>query len=406
MSKYLDFFNAKMSGDEDLFVEAYGVDVAAQAMGQIASQLSMAKTQRQTALDALSKAIAQLQDVDNQIKNAIGKNRPWDRSTGKFGLPTIDSLKRMGMIHQLRFASEAALVNKTRARRKIEGLINPEKAKEAKRLRFAFPAVIGLVSGLVGSKFWKLNGAIKDSFDLSFDLIGYIRGARTEIIKPTIAAMKTAKKALEQAPIPNTIGNANQLKRIIDQYEKATSVVNDQLKTIQNILNKVKNKYVANMGSVLQRSNAIFNKIVAPINFIVKTLEEGAEDRDEAREQRQQRREDRRNTRRNRRQGRRSTRRGRRGSRSYFSARDRQKVLNKVRRSKRKDRAKKLSKMIDPLLAFKDSAFAEANKVRNELPGQITQAVNQIQQVRDTLKQINQQLKSAQNIVGSANIFV
>ena len=155
-----------MSGDEDLFVDAYGVDASAQVMGQVSAQLSTARTQRQNALNALNQAISQLQGVDAQIKNAIGMNKPWDGSTGKHGNPTIDSIKRMGMIHQLKGASELALANKTRARRKIEGLINPEKAKEAKRLRFAFPAVIGLVSAIGGSKFWKLNGAIKDSFDL------------------------------------------------------------------------------------------------------------------------------------------------------------------------------------------------------------------------------------------------
>ena len=378
MSKYLDFYNAKMSGDEDLFVEAYGADVAAQAMGQISSQLSMARTQRQTGLDALSQGIAQLEQVDNQIKEAVKKIKPW-----------------------LTFAAEKSLRNKTKARIKIEGLVNPEKAKEAKRLVFAFPAVIGTLSLIGGSKFWKLNSAIKDSFDLSFDLLGYIRGARTELLKPTIAALKTSKKALENAPIPNSINNANQLKSVIAKYEKATAVVDQQLKTIQGILNKVKGKYVDNMSSVLQRSNAIFNKVVAPVNFIIKTLEEGATTRDEAREQRQERREERRNRRRNRRQGRRST---RKGSKSVFSARDRQKVLNKVRRSKRKDRAKALSGIMKPLISYKEAALEEGTKVRNELPGQITDAVNQIQKVRDVLKQINQQLKSAQNVLGSANI--
>jgi len=78
--------------------------------------------------------------------------------------------------------------------------------------------------------------------------------------------------------------------------------------------------------------------------------------------------------------------------------------LNKVRRSKRKDRAKALSGIMKPLISYKEAALEEGTKVRNELPGQITDAVNQIQKVRDVLKQINQQLKSAQNVLGSANI--
>jgi hypothetical protein len=365
MSKYLDFYHAKISGDEELFLDHYGADVSS----QISAQLATAKTQRSNALKQLSNAISELEKVRKEIRRETGKIRP-----------------------VLKAASEGVFANKSRARMKIEKLVSPDKAREAKRLRFVFPLAIAVTRGLGGSKFKNLRPALKDSFKLSFDLMGYIGGVSFNLISPSIRALKKARSALKAAPIPSSVSSVAQLNKVISNCETATKVVDVQLGEMQKILTKLKSSYVPKMTSVIQRSGSIFKKVLEPLNFIIKTLNEAPKSRDAVKASRKKKRKQRRNKRKN-----------RRGSNARL-ARDKQKILNKIRPSMRAKRSRELTKMLRPHKKFVKDAISTAKDIRNKIPGQVNQAISQMQQAQSALKQISQTLKQAQSVMGSGNM--
>ena len=347
----MDFYKAKLSGNEDAYLGQFGADVSSQISGQLAN----ARNQKKTAVEQLNKAIQELTALRNET-----------------------SSKEKELRSQLQMAAKVVFANKSKARRKIEGLIAPDKAKEAKRMRFAFPIAIGIARGLGGSRFKRLRPAIKESFDLSFDMLGYIGGARRKLLRPTLAALKSTRRALLKFKIPNNVSNKKELEKLISNLDKTLQGVDRSIASLQRVIKTIKSDYLPKMNTTIQRIGSIFQKIKSPIEFIVKTLKEAPKTR-ERKKSRQNRKK----------KGSKKT--------AYRKHRDKRKILNKIRPKKRAQRANQVMKFYRPHKKFVNQGIKEARAVRNKLPGQLNQALAQMRQVRSTLKNISSTLKQAKS---------